>query len=100
MKKFSINKKVTMIPYFLGFPLRIGYSFLGISAFLILVLLFTGFSLKKLAVIAVLIALVYVLFTVLTLSKVGNIEKRFFSTHLKAIKNNSLGPFKDGSYNK
>ena len=100
MKKFPINKKVTMIPYFLGFPLRIGYSFIGISAFLILVLLFTGFSLKKLSVIAGLILFVYLLFTVLTLSKVGNLEKRFFSTRLKAIKNNSLEPFKDGGHNK
>ncbi len=89
-----------MIPYFLGFPLKIGYSFIGISAFLVLFLLFSGFTLKKLAIILALIAIVYVFFTVITLNKIGSIEKKFFSTKINAIKNNSLEPFKNDSYNK
>lgn len=102
MKRFPINKKVTLIPYFLGFPLKMGYAFISICFLLVLLLLFTGFTLKKLAVLAVLVAVVYVSFIFLSSRRKVSIEKRWLARQVKidAIKNNSLAPFKNGSNDK
>jgi hypothetical protein len=60
---------------------------------MLFIILFSGFSIIKLGVLILSIALLYVALTVLSHQSQKKISKKFFSTRLTAIKNNSLKPF-------
>lgn len=83
-----------MVPYFLGLPLNLGYTFIVGSVIFLFIILISGFSVIKLAALILCVALLYVILTVLSHQKTSAITKRFFSDKLNAIKNNSLKPFK------
>lgn len=83
-----------MVPYFLGFPLKIGYTFAGVSALTIIGFLFSGFSLLTMGILAGTLVVYYIVATVLSFQDVARLEKKVFSTKLTAIKNNSMAPFR------
>lgn len=93
MRKYPTNKMLNQVPYFLGLPLNLGYLFLAISMVMLFIILFSGFSIIKLGVLILCVALLYVILTVMSHQSQKKTSKKFFSTRLTAIKNSSLKPF-------
>lgn len=93
MRKYPINKMLNQVPYFLGLPLNLGYLFLAVSIVILFSILLSGFSIIKLGILILCVALLYVVLTVLSHQSHKKTIKAFFSTKLTAIKNGNLKPF-------